>query len=451
MLIKRSVIRSFGLFDPLYGQGYNEENDFVCRINQYGYSAVSANQAYVYHHEASSFGSRRAELEKRNRARLLKRYPEYDCKVSEYYHFHLDPVEHFASLYLPHRPRILFDLSHLPPRHSATSEFGLKLLTHLAPLLTRESDLYVAVTPEGGRSFRGELSGHRLFDESRDSVPGFDLIYKPSQPFTWQELYRMNRLGARVAFTLEDMHGVRCDRLSSAARYYTVKSSVEMSDGVFAGSNFSLSDFEAYFGVSSAIEAIRHGAAPERLSGIPPASYVLIVGNARRHKAVSDAVAGLRRDWPIAVLAADAQKPQDGPGIAWYASGLLSHADLTALFEKARVVVYPSHDEPLGRTIAEVLESGRPVVAIETQDNRELLGLYPNARLRLVASLEGLGGGVAAVASPVTGAMAVRTWEDVARDYYRALAKLLSTPVSAERLRARWERMRLLRSVIGIG
>ena len=47
MLIKAVVLDRFGLFDESYSPGYNEENDFVCRINRYGYSAVSANHAFV--------------------------------------------------------------------------------------------------------------------------------------------------------------------------------------------------------------------------------------------------------------------------------------------------------------------------------------------------------------------------------------------------------------------
>ena len=80
MLIKNVVLRQLGVFDPVYSPGYNEENDFVCRINRRGYSAVSANHAFVFHDESSSFGPRRAALDKRNREVLVARYPEYPTK-----------------------------------------------------------------------------------------------------------------------------------------------------------------------------------------------------------------------------------------------------------------------------------------------------------------------------------------------------------------------------------
>ena len=77
MLIKNTVLRQLGAFDPVYSPGYNEENDFVCRINRHGYSAIAANHAFVFHDESSSFGPRRAALDRRNREVLDERYPEY--------------------------------------------------------------------------------------------------------------------------------------------------------------------------------------------------------------------------------------------------------------------------------------------------------------------------------------------------------------------------------------
>ena len=80
MLIKNVVLRQLGVFDPVYSPGYNEENDFVCRINRHGYSAVSAHHAFVFHDESSSFGPRRKALDQRNRQVLDTRYPDTHAK-----------------------------------------------------------------------------------------------------------------------------------------------------------------------------------------------------------------------------------------------------------------------------------------------------------------------------------------------------------------------------------
>ena len=138
MLIKNAVLRQLGMFDPVYSPGYNEENDFICRINRHGYSAVAANRAFVFHHESSSFGPRRDALERRNRHVLEQRYPEYSRKLAEHLRSGVDPVDHFSVLWRAHRKTLLFDLFHLPATHSGTSDFALSLLLHLVPLLESE-------------------------------------------------------------------------------------------------------------------------------------------------------------------------------------------------------------------------------------------------------------------------------------------------------------------------
>ncbi|HLB66336.1 hypothetical protein A2886_03080 [candidate division WWE3 bacterium RIFCSPHIGHO2_01_FULL_42_13] len=85
MLIRRTVIDKFGLFDEVFGKGYGEENDFSMRIKQGGYISVLSNWSYVFHLEARSFTMKtKLELIKSNRAILDKRYPEYTNLVRSY-------------------------------------------------------------------------------------------------------------------------------------------------------------------------------------------------------------------------------------------------------------------------------------------------------------------------------------------------------------------------------
>jgi GT2 family glycosyltransferase len=85
MLIKRTVIEKYGLFDEVFGKGYGEENDFCIRIKKHGYLSVLANHAYVFHLEAKSFtfASKNKMLE-RNLKILYERHPEYRQQVRDY-------------------------------------------------------------------------------------------------------------------------------------------------------------------------------------------------------------------------------------------------------------------------------------------------------------------------------------------------------------------------------
>jgi FkbM family methyltransferase len=85
MLIRRTVIQAYGLFDEAYGRGYNEENDFCCRIGRHGYASVAANHAFVFHALHGSFAPEEYDaLEERNRALLLSRYPEFAERILGY-------------------------------------------------------------------------------------------------------------------------------------------------------------------------------------------------------------------------------------------------------------------------------------------------------------------------------------------------------------------------------
>ena len=55
LYVRRVMIQEFGVFDEVYGEGYNEENDFVMRCNRAGYRAALANHAFVHHLGKVSF------------------------------------------------------------------------------------------------------------------------------------------------------------------------------------------------------------------------------------------------------------------------------------------------------------------------------------------------------------------------------------------------------------
>ena len=225
MLIKAEILKRFGLFDEAYSPKCNEENDFVCRINRYGYSAVAANWAYVFH---TSIEPQARALEEAHRDILRFRYPEYERKIADYERFHQPPLERFASLYAPHKPRILYDLFHLTPAHTGTSDFGLSLLRELARNVRDEFELWVGMyQPE--RFFAHELAGYRIYEDQL-SREVFDLAFKPCQASSWTELRRMARLAPRVAYTMLDIIGVRCEYMTSPGRQILLQRAAELAD-----------------------------------------------------------------------------------------------------------------------------------------------------------------------------------------------------------------------------
>jgi GT2 family glycosyltransferase len=94
MLIRRTVIKKYGLFDEIFGKGYGEENDFCLRARRHGYDCAIANRAFVFHYKARSFTKQKRDtLVAKNEKILDKRYPEYRKLMQDYWNNIIDPAE----------------------------------------------------------------------------------------------------------------------------------------------------------------------------------------------------------------------------------------------------------------------------------------------------------------------------------------------------------------------
>lgn len=85
ILIRRSLIDKYGLFDTVFGKGYGEEVDFCRRIKNHGWLSAISNQSFVFHLEARSFSlETKAKLIEQSSKIINKRYPEYKQEVTSY-------------------------------------------------------------------------------------------------------------------------------------------------------------------------------------------------------------------------------------------------------------------------------------------------------------------------------------------------------------------------------
>jgi GT2 family glycosyltransferase/glycosyltransferase involved in cell wall biosynthesis len=97
MAMRKSVVEKLGSFDPIYGRGYAEENDWCLRASAGGYGHVLAVNLFVYHKHGGSFPSEeRARLIRNNLSTLSTRYPNYFDLVQA--HIHADPAKAIRDL-----------------------------------------------------------------------------------------------------------------------------------------------------------------------------------------------------------------------------------------------------------------------------------------------------------------------------------------------------------------
>ncbi len=83
MLISRDTLHNAGAFDPAFGLGYGEENDFCMRARDAGKKIVCCDDAYVHHYGEASFGSitRISEKRKLNERLLEQKWPNYKEEI----------------------------------------------------------------------------------------------------------------------------------------------------------------------------------------------------------------------------------------------------------------------------------------------------------------------------------------------------------------------------------
>ncbi|MGA2248629.1 MAG: glycosyltransferase, partial [Verrucomicrobiota bacterium] len=86
MLITRETLDAVGVFDPVFGLGYGEENDLCLRAWDAGKHTVCCDDAYVQHYGEASFGQVAGigERRRRNAELLERRWPQYSTSVYRY-------------------------------------------------------------------------------------------------------------------------------------------------------------------------------------------------------------------------------------------------------------------------------------------------------------------------------------------------------------------------------
>jgi len=82
--VKRALIDAIGTFDPAFGAGYGEENDFCLRAAALGWRNVLCDDAFVLHTGGRSFTTQKDALVPQNTATLLARHPGYIRLVRDY-------------------------------------------------------------------------------------------------------------------------------------------------------------------------------------------------------------------------------------------------------------------------------------------------------------------------------------------------------------------------------
>jgi GT2 family glycosyltransferase/glycosyltransferase involved in cell wall biosynthesis len=193
LYIRRVLIDAIGGFDPAFGLGYGEENDFCMRAAAAGYRNVLCEDAFVLHLGGSSFGAKRADLAERNMALLLERHPRYLELVHAY--IAADPLRPLRELALT-QYRVLTGpregILHVLHGHGGGTEYHVRALI-AASSSTFRHYLLIAVGDDW-----------RLEERVRGEVTGYDFRRAPDE--SWRDF--LGGLAARFGIDLIHLHNI---------------------------------------------------------------------------------------------------------------------------------------------------------------------------------------------------------------------------------------------------
>ncbi|MBB2997690.1 MAG: glycosyltransferase [Paraburkholderia tropica] len=386
LLIKWTVHSELGGFDPVYGTGYNEENDLVMRANRCGYSAVLANRAFVWHMGEQSFAESsraKAAREAKNAPVLHARYPEYPQLVHAYFaspEFRAETLIEYAGgkdgqlVYA-------FDFSSFGPYFNGTFESGIKLLEAAVRTWPRHCKIAVYMQ-KAAWDFHGLA---RFEGVARLEVDGqsekVTAIVRIGQPFDVDAMSRLVNRAPVVGIFMLDTIAYDCGYLSLNFDARIWHFALRHIDVLFTNSRFTLDRITNRFAIGPAvIQKVSPHSLDIREYGSPvekrdeDESHIFVIGNHFNHKFVRPTVDAIAAAFPneriVAVGYGD--KPSPHANVKAFQAGHLSDEEFEKFYSNACAVVFPSHYEGFGFPVLHALARRRPIYVRDSALYREL-------------------------------------------------------------------------------
>ncbi len=392
MLIRWHILAEFGGLDPVFGAGYNEENDLVMRAGRCGYRAALANRAFVRHLGEASFSIAdisKAVLEPANRAILDARYPEYGAITSAHFVSPETRAEWLLGTLIPDaqgRLDLAFDFSSFGPRANGTFKAGRQLLKSAVEDWHDRFNVFVLCSQEA-YDFHGyaELGVPRCDPHGPEL---FAVIFREGQPFDWSTIDRLVLKGAVIGSHMLDTISLDCTQLTSPELFDIWQFALQHGDFFVAPSAQSMRQIGLRFQIpawvtrmashlSLDLDDYRHGAFDASVTTPQPErGTLLVIGNHFPHKYLVPTANALAAAFPDRkVIALGQTKPGTGTAFNPFALPVLSDAvnldginvghltddQIGGFYAEAEAVIFPSHYEGFGIPLLEALAAKRPV------------------------------------------------------------------------------------------
>ena len=214
--IRRSSIELVGVFDLGFSPGYEEEVDFSQRCLLHGMRHVVADDVFVFHRHAGSFGTGQEAMRRRaqNHSIIAQRYPYYDAWVERVARDTTTPLAHALTVA---RSAIQGMSATIDGRCLGQSLTGTQLVT-LGTIAALDAHtnvhLRVLVPDDIGETAKGFLGSRAhivqlTLAEAKAGTGSTDVVHRPYQVATGGDLDLLKALGQRLVISQLDNIALR--------------------------------------------------------------------------------------------------------------------------------------------------------------------------------------------------------------------------------------------------
>ena len=392
LYIKHAILANFGFLDPEFGLGYEEENDLILRANKVGYRAVMVNNAFAFHAGSASFSLLDMNLAAHQGANLQKmaqRHAEFLPLVRRYEGSAHYRAEALFSHMLPTASgllKLVFDLSSVGPNFNGTNEMGIAIIDGLYRRHSSTFEFNVICSHESFKFHKlDRYQGLRRHDTEHRTSEKFAIGVQLGQPFSVHAISVLEDLAVINIFGMLDTIGDDCGYLSITHQLESLWGHIARhANGMFFNSKFSEQCVVARYPDAKDLSRYarllptRLSSYKKELGGASAGEHVLIMGNHFAHKASDRAAEILKAAFPTIQFVVLGKENGVSRNVRTYRAGTLGDEQMESLYERASIVVLPSHVEGFGLGFVHALAARKVVVARDIPATREIMSTYKN-------------------------------------------------------------------------
>lgn len=433
LVIKGKVVQNFSLKEFIVGDKVNWRK-YIEEINYYGFQCCRLLSDFI-------------EVAYNENIEFIKDKPR-DC------------FDIINLGFIKKNADIGFELSYLDPIYNGTSEYALNILpTMIETFSGKKISFKIIASNSIIAKFALEKYGDYLISPEESQNYFFHLLFIPQQIYSDIALEKINRSCFKFVFTLLDVIALRCNYIS---RGYSLdipcSLAYKYSEQIIGLTESSAKDIENFFKERMIDRAVTPilltkeeviddkslDTKEEKINFIGK-NYILLIGNAFKHKAIEKALEFLNKsEYNVVVIGYLPEKKKYNDRIKFFESGNESNELINNLYLNSKLIFYPSLYEGFGLPVVAAIQMRKKILVFDSDVNRELKKTFDrNDCVYFFNNFSKISNRIQEVLeSPQIlnsnrNFSEFRSWKNVSAETSELLLKVFASPINLNKINAR--------------